>query len=107
MTLKSIDADTLKILLDIDEAVVIDVREPGEFAVESIPGAKLIPLASLTKKALESYSHKKIIVHCLMGKRGNKACEKLLVEDPNLQIYNLEGGITAWKNAGYPVQTTQ
>ena len=105
MNFRNIDADTLKILLDNDEAVVIDVREPDEYAEESIPGSKLIPIVTITKKDIASFTDKKIIIHCTFGKRGSKACEKLLKEDPSLELYNLEGGITAWRDAGYPVVT--
>ena len=40
---KSIDADTAKKWLDADEALLVDVREPEEYAVCHIPGATLIP----------------------------------------------------------------
>jgi rhodanese-related sulfurtransferase len=44
------------------------------------------------------------VVHCLKGSRGASACEKLLRQDPNLEIYNLEGGIDAWSAAGLPIK---
>ena len=106
MALRTIDAPTLKQWLDTGEAVLVDVREPAEYNAESIAGAKLLPLAGITKSALPNYACKKLVIHCRKGGRGGSACEKLLAEDPNLEIYNLDGGITAWADAGYPVQSS-
>jgi rhodanese-related sulfurtransferase len=105
MTIKSIDATTAHEWIENNEAVVIDVREPHEYQESHISGSHLIPLATITKSNLpEMAQNKKIIVHCKFGKRGSTACEKLLSEDANLAIYNLEGGITAWENAGYKIE---
>jgi rhodanese-related sulfurtransferase len=104
MPIKTVDAKTLKTWLDSGEAMVIDVREASEYNAENIPGSKLVPLASISKKTLPEHKGKKLIVHCKGGKRGEAACEKLLKEDPNLEIYNLEGGISAWVEAGNPVK---
>ncbi len=103
MGLKAIDAVTLKRWLENGEAVLVDVREPGEHAAQSIAGTKLVPLASVCKKALPECNGKKLVVHCMKGGRGNSACAKLLAEDPNLEIYNLEGGISSWCEAGLEV----
>ncbi len=100
MPIKTIDANTLKHWMEAGEAVVVDVREPAEHAAENIPGAKLIPLATINKSILPEYSGKKLVIHCRSGKRSTNACEKLLTEDPNLEIYNLEGGISAWGALG-------
>lgn len=103
MAVKSIDAKTLKLWLDNNEAILIDVREPGEYEAESIPGAKLIPLGTISQGKLPIHEGRKLVIHCHLGKRGTKACEKLFAENNNLDIYNLEGGLTAWKDQGYPV----
>jgi rhodanese-related sulfurtransferase len=80
---------------------LVDVRTSAEHAAENIPGAKFIPLGELCKQVLPDIAGKKLVVHCQAGKRGGAACEKLLAEDPNLEIYNLEGGISAWVKAGH------
>lgn len=104
MSLKNVDAKTLKIWLDNNQAVLIDVREPAEYKAANIPGAKLIPLAQISKNNLPDFSGKKLVMQCHGGKRGGKACEKLLAEDPNLEIYNLEGGLSAWEQLGGEVK---
>lgn len=102
--INSVDAKTLKTWFDNNEAVLIDVREPEEYQAENIPDATLIPLASISTRVLPAFGNKKLVVHCKLGKRGLKACEKLLAENPSLDIYNLEGGIAAWSQAGNPVK---
>lgn len=104
MALHSVTAHTLKSWLDKGEAVLVDVREPAEHSAESIAGAVLMPLAAVTADALPPHLGKKLVLHCRKGGRGGSACEKLLAEDPGLEIYNLEGGITAWQEAGLSVE---
>lgn len=106
MPIKIVDAATLKRWIDSGEAVVVDVREPAEHAAENISGATLLPLGGISKSKLPEAKGKKLVIHCRSGKRSSSACEKLLAEDPNLEIYNLEGGISAWAGAGHAVKTS-
>ena len=106
MALQTVDASTLKRWMANGEAVVVDVREPAEHAAENISGATLLPLGGITKIALPETGGKKLVIHCRSGKRAASACEKLLTEDPNLEVYNLEGGISAWSAAGYKVESS-
>ncbi len=100
MSVKNIDAKTLKKWLENNEVVVIDVRESAEHEAEKISGSNLLPLANVCKNTLPKYEDKKIVLHCRGGKRSLSACQKLISEDPDLEIYNLEGGILAWIAAG-------
>lgn len=101
---QSIDAKTAKEWLEKNEAVLIDVREPGEHQAMKISGSKLIPVGSISKDKLPDIQNKKLIIHCHIGKRGGMACEKLLRDHPDLDIYNLEGGISSWEKAGFEVE---
>lgn len=103
MPMKTVDAATLKRWMKSGEAVVVDVREPVEHAAEKIQGATLVPLGTVTKSSVPCCDGKKLVIHCRSGKRSASACEKLLAEDPNLEVYNLEGGISAWAAAGHSV----
>jgi rhodanese-related sulfurtransferase len=103
MTITNIDANTLRNWLDNNQAILIDVREPTEHAAEKISHAILLPLGTLNQQNIPNCNGKKLVIHCRSGKRGMSACEKLISENPNLEIYNLEGGIIAWSEAGYPV----
>lgn len=102
MTVKTIDAATAKNWLEQDEAVLIDVRESAEHASSRIPEAQLHPVGSICCGALPD-TGKKIIIHCQKGMRGRNACEKLLTENAALEVYNMEGGIEAWAQAGFPI----
>lgn len=106
MPIKTIDVATLKRWMNTGEAVVVDVREPAEHASEKIDGAMLVPLATVSKHTIPSTVGKKLVIHCRSGKRSASACEKLLAEDPNLEVYNLEGGISAWGAAGNQIASS-
>ncbi|MDE3016187.1 MAG: rhodanese-like domain-containing protein [Pseudomonadota bacterium] len=105
MPIKTIDAKTLRHWLDKGEAVLVDVREPAEYAQEHIPGATLVPLAGVCMRTLPGSAGKKLVIHCKAGMRGRTACERLLTESPGLEVYNLEGGISVWVQAGYAVNS--
>jgi adenylyltransferase/sulfurtransferase len=75
--------------------VLIDVREPREFKICSIPGSKLIPLGEIPKRMQELNSADEIVVHCRSGQRSAKAVE-LLMKAGFRRIHNMKGGILAW-----------
>lgn len=104
MPLLQVDAKTLREWLGSGEAVVVDVREPVEHASECIEGAVLLPLSQVSKQTLPDVKGKKLVIHCRSGGRSGSACQKLLAEDPTLEIYNLEGGIAAWIQSGLAVK---
>jgi rhodanese-related sulfurtransferase len=103
MTTKPINALTLKKWLDSDEALLLDVREPAEYKAGHIPGAQLAPLSTVTKERVVTAGGKKLVFQCKSGKRSCLAGDKLLAENPNLEIYTLDGGIDSWSRAGLPI----
>ena len=106
MPIKTVDAATLKKWLSNGEAVVVDVREPAEHKSEKIEGASLVPLATVNKNSLPNCCGKKLVIHCRSGKRSSAACQKLIEEDADLEVYNLDGGILAWMEAGHEVKSS-
>jgi rhodanese-related sulfurtransferase len=98
MSVTNIDCPTLKKWLKNDEAVLIDVRELAEYQESKIDQSHLIPLGEISINSLPDFKNKKLVLHCRSGKRSLTAGAKLLEENPNLEIYNLEGGIIAWTN---------
>lgn len=76
---------------------LLDVRDPHEWEICHIEGAKLIPLDSLTERMHELDTADEIIVYCLMGGRSRKAIN-LLHEAGFRKLRNLSGGIRAWAN---------
>ncbi|MBZ5515446.1 MAG: molybdopterin-synthase adenylyltransferase MoeB [Acidobacteriia bacterium] len=77
--------------------VLIDVREPHEFQICRIPGAKLIPLGEVPRRMHELNSAEEIVVHCRSGVRSAQAVE-LLMKSGFRKIHNLKGGILAWSD---------
>ncbi|MDC7675240.1 rhodanese-like domain-containing protein [Asticcacaulis machinosus] len=104
MSVKSVDALTLKQWLNHNEAILIDVREPSEYAAEHIAGAHLIPLGALGTTPLPDMNGRILAVHCLKGGRGQSACQTLSQLYPDLEIHNLDGGIGAWSAAGFATE---
>lgn len=103
-TIKAIDPKTANDWLRKNEAILIDVRDPEEYNAMHISYAHLVPVGTIEINKLPDCRNKKVIVHCKLGKRGGMACEKLLSENPNLDVYNIEGGIDQWKQCGLPVE---
>jgi len=75
--------------------VLIDVREPEEFQIAKIEGAKLIPLGQIQSRVNELDSADDIVVHCHYGGRSAKAVE-FLRQIGFKKVRNLVGGIDAW-----------
>ena len=92
------------VLMNDDNTVVIDVREPNEFSEGHIEGARNIPLAKLTERAGELESHKQtpVIVTCQSGTRS-MAAGKTLTQLGFTQIYEMKGGMFAWKDQNLPI----
>ncbi|MGY2979977.1 rhodanese-like domain-containing protein [Thermostichus sp. OS-CIW-30] len=105
--LKEIDALTLKQWLDQGRVQLIDVREPGEYADERIPGAINMPLSTFDPaKVPASTPEKPVVLHCRMGSRSIRVgCQLLDRGWP--EVISLKGGIEAWKVAKLPVTRTQ
>lgn len=100
--LHCVDASTLKKWMDQKQAVLVDVREPAEFSTEHIDGALLLPLSKFEPVQLPAYNGLKLVVQCKSGMRSRQAAEKLLASGVT-EIWQLEGGIEAWKSTGLPV----
>jgi adenylyltransferase/sulfurtransferase len=77
--------------------VILDVREPFEAAICSLPGAVLIPLGELTRRLDELDRSAEIVVHCKSGGRSARAVA-ILREHGFARAVNLTGGILKWIN---------
>jgi len=78
-----------------DDLVLIDVREPHEWEISHIDGARLIPLSQLPDRLGELDGHSEIVTHCHHGARSMKALEILRGAGFN-KVRSLAGGIDAW-----------
>lgn len=82
--------------------VVIDVRTVEEYKAGHIRGAILIPVDMLDKHFADIPKDKQVYVYCHSGRRSARAA-KMLTEQGFTRIENMQGGIEAWKDAGYEV----
>lgn len=94
----------VKAALDAREILLIDVREPDEFAAEKIAGAVNIPLSSFDPAALPEAGGKTIVLQCAGGKRSAMAVDKCRKANQVIEAH-LAGGLMAWKAAGLPTVT--
>lgn len=88
-------------LVTAGEAVVVDVREAGEFASGHVPGAINLPLSRFDSGALPCVPGKQVILNCAGGIRSAKA---LRLCDGSEVDTHLAGGMGAWTRAGLPVE---
>ncbi len=83
--------------------LILDVRQPDEFAQGHVPGAKLIPLGNLKARLAEVPNDAPVYVVCQSGGRSQTASD-LLSKNGKSDVRNVQGGTSAWKAAGFPVQ---
>jgi phage shock protein E len=83
---------------------IMDVREPGEFAEIRSPLAENIPLSTFNAEELSKDLDLRtpIFLVCRSGARSLKAAQ-ILANKGFQNIYNIEGGMTAWADSGLPV----
>lgn len=88
-----------------EEPLLLDVREVNEYREGHLRDAKHIPLPQLASKLdqLEAWKDKPVIVYCRTGSRSGMACNQL-AKQGFTKLYNLAGGIMAWKHEGLPVK---
>lgn len=87
-------------------AVIVDVREKGEWMQAHIPGATLVPLSAFDTAALpEVPEGKHLVVHCASGVRCETAASVLRSSGFDGEINRLEGGIVAWYRAGGEIES--
>ncbi|MBC8121647.1 MAG: molybdopterin-synthase adenylyltransferase MoeB [Gemmatimonadaceae bacterium] len=97
-----ITATQLKRLLDqSSDVVVIDVRNPDEYAIARIPGTTLVPLPEIeqgagVEKVRELVNGSELVVHCRSGMRSSKALS--ILQAAGIKGSNLKGGIHAWSD---------
>ncbi len=89
-------------LINDTQALIVDVRAPGEFEAGHLPGARNIPLAELDSRAGELPQGRPVIVCCNSGMSSAKAAAALR-KAGRQEVFNLDGGLNAWRQAGLPV----
>ena len=88
-----------------DSTLILDAREPQEYAVSKIPGAVYVGFNEFdisTVRNLVADKKRKIIVYCSLGVRSERIGHKIKKAGYN-NVFNLWGGIFEWKNEGKQV----
>jgi rhodanese-related sulfurtransferase len=93
------------VLINRQDALVIDVRDQNEYAAGHILNARNVPLAHLEERIgeLSKYKEKPVIIACGTGQRSGTA-QSLLKKHGFSNVVNLAGGFAAWRQAGLPVE---
>jgi adenylyltransferase/sulfurtransferase len=98
-SIKEISVGELQRLINTGEDFqLIDVREPDEFLSDNL-GGELIPLGSIVDDHEKISTTRKVVVHCKMGGRSEKAIRLLEANFGYTNLYNLKGGIVAYRKA--------
>ena len=93
-------------LINREDALVLDVRDPGEYGAGHILGAKNLPLSRIDAGGSEIAAKRKdkpVIVYCDTGNRAAKAASALRSQG-FAKVVLLSGGLGAWQQAGLPVE---
>lgn len=91
-------------LMNNEDVVLLDVREPSETVGGKIAKAIQIPVGAVAKRVgeLEKHKAKTMLVYCKTGARSGLACKELSKQGFD-KVYSLNGGITAWQEAHLPI----
>ena len=98
---KDLTPQQVKAALDAQQILLIDVREPDEFAAEKIAGAVNVPLSMFNPANLPQAHGKTVVLQCAGGKRSAMAVDKCRKANDAVDTH-LAGGLAAWKAAGLP-----
>lgn len=94
-------------LMNREKGVVIDVREPGEFAVAHVAGSRNVPIGRLeVAPELPKNKSLPVILVCATGKRAAQAAKALHAKGYAKAVV-LGGGIEAWKTANLPIESSK
>jgi rhodanese-related sulfurtransferase len=102
----SVSAAQATQLINREDALVVDVRDPGEYGSGHILGAKNVPLSRIDAGGAEIAPKRKdkpVIVYCDTGNRSQKAAAALRNQG-FARAVNLAGGLGAWQQAGLPLE---
>lgn len=83
--------------------VLIDVREPYEFAAGHAPGALNVPLGDVSRWAESQPKDQPILVICQTGRRSLDATQEL-TDQGFASVTNVTGGTSAWQIMGFPIE---
>lgn len=102
---KNVSPTEATMLMNREDAIVLDVRGNEEFAAGHLPEARNIPADKLKERLgeLEKFKESPLIVCCASGARSSSTCAQLRAAGFT-RLHNLAGGIDAWRAASLPLK---
>lgn len=98
-----VDPSQIRLWWEAGSIVLVDVREPDEYAAEAIAGSVNLPLSTFDPARMPKPEEgKRLVIHCRSGVRCGTATEKLLAAGWDGEINRMQGGILGWKASGGP-----
>ena len=101
---KDITAAELDALIQQGGVRLLDVRTDAEAAQARIPQGELLPLHLIPLRMSELDKNAKTVFYCRSGGRSAQAAA-FVAGNGFVDVYNLQGGIMAWANAGLPIES--
>lgn len=103
---QEVDPAQATLLMNREDALLLDVREGSEWKAGHVPGARHVALSQLEKQLpeLEKFKDHPVIICCAAGNRSAAACGQLKKAGFG-KVRSLAGGIEAWKEAKLPLTT--
>ena len=99
-----VSAQEATLLINREDALVVDVRDPGEFGAGHVLGARNVPLKDLESGGeLAKRKDRPIVVCCATGQRASQAVATLR-KLGYARVFNLSGGVGGWQQAGLPTE---
>lgn len=101
----ALNATQATLLINRENAIVIDVRETDEYVAGHLPESRSVPVGSLDARIgeFDKYKDTPLILVCKSGVRSASALAKFRKQGYS-KVHNLEGGIDAWRSAGLPLK---
>lgn len=104
VTVENVNTEELQRGLTDGTILLVDVREPNEFAAGRIPGSILNPLRSFDPAALPKAAGKRVVLSCRSGNRSLRALELAQAAGRTDVTAHYPGGMNGWTAAGGPVE---
>lgn len=98
-----LDPATVNQIRERADVLLIDVREQAEYDAGHIPGITLIPMGDIANRLADIPKDKTVVVSCQSGRRSSQVAS-FLQEQGYTNIHDLQGGFSAWQQAGLPIE---
>ncbi|MDX1413515.1 MAG: rhodanese-like domain-containing protein [Candidatus Promineifilaceae bacterium] len=100
---QTVDVQTVYDIKNRDDVYVLDVREQYEYDEKHIPNVTLLPMSEIEGRLDEIPTDKEVIITCRSGNRSGQVTQ-FLRQNGYDNVHNMQGGIIAWEEAGFPVE---